>query len=221
MAEPIDPTTGRFRGIPITLCLGFVLGLLAQFICYASLGTTLGFYFAGIIATALLVPAMSLAERSVVHRLLIAGAVADGIGIVGMLGIVRSISFADWALWYVLILCWSFAMAGLAHGLEWVSRNGIVAAAIVVVLAILWLGWPIWFNRLNVGWMVSAHPLFAVNAVMPQLGVWPERPIAYQYLMRLGQDIPYGLPSSILPAGAGHLLVGAFGLLIGRVVRKS
>jgi hypothetical protein len=59
-----------------------------------------------------------------------------------------------------------------------------------------------------VNFLIRFHPLFAVNGVLKQLGDWPHWPIAYRDLTTLGQDIPYSLPTSILPACVVHGVAG-------------
>jgi hypothetical protein len=216
-----DDSPSTFPRLPMTVWLGFALGILASGVCLIAVGINLGFYFGGIIAAALLIPALSLAERSLVHRLFIAGAVTDGIAVVWLVGLFGSISILQWLLCYALLICWAFALASVAHLLDQVIRHSILASAIVVVMALLWLSWPVWLWQVDWPILVKVHPLFAINGMLSNLGVWPERPIAYQHLMRLGQDIPYALPRNIAPAVAIHLLVGSTALLLGRVVGRS
>ena len=52
------------------------------------------------------------------------------------------------------------------------------------------------------------------------LGIWSEQRIAYTHLLNLGQDVAYNLPGSILPATVFYLVIGALGLLAGRLVGK-
>ena len=78
-----------------------------------------------------------------------------------------------------------------------------------------------WLLQVNSPIMVKMHPLFASNGILVDLGVWNEWPIAYRYLMHLGQDLSYTLPRSIAPAAAGHLLMGSIALLLGRLVGRS
>lgn len=216
-----DSTARPTARLPMTVWLGFVLGLSVAGVGLLATGFSLGFYFAGIVAAAILIPSLALAERSVLHRLFIAGAVTDGVAIMWLAGLLGSLSIKQWLVCYALLICWAFALAGLAHLLDRVIRNGLFASAIVVVIAILWLSWPIWLSNVGSPALVATHPLLALNGVLSEYGVWSEQPIAYQHLMRLNQDIGYELPRSIAPAAGGHLLVGAIALLLGRVVGKS
>lgn len=216
-----DATARPIMRLPMTVWVGFVLGGIAMGLCLAVVGMTLGFFFGGIVVVALLVPTLCLAERSLVHRLFIAGAVTDGVALLWLAGLLGSISIKQWCLGYALLICWAFALAGISHLLDRVIRNSLLASAIVVISALLWLSWPIWLSHLDLPLLISTHPLFALNGVITNFGVWTERPIAYQYLMRLNQDIPYDLPRSIAPAAGIHLLVGGIALLLGRVVGRS
>jgi len=110
----------------------------------------------------------------------------------------------------VVLLSYLLALGQLTSLLRAVRVAPALAAAIVVGLGLAWLTWPVWLSpalagetRL-VGWLVWAHPLFAINAVLIDLGAWSEQRIAY-HLTNLGQDVAYALPETILPALLVHL----------------
>jgi len=91
------------------------------------------------------------------------------------------------------------------------STADVVAAAIVVSLGLLWLTCPIWLpasTGTRIDGLLAVHPLFAINGVLNDLGLWTQQPLAYRYLFTLGQDVPYTLPRSILPCAGVHLLLG-------------
>jgi hypothetical protein len=88
------------------------------------------------------------------------------------------------------------------------------AAAIATLGGLLWLSWPVWLaaalpqHPWIVRWLTSPHPLLAINGALRDWGIWTQRPIAYQYLLTLGQDVPYELPRSTLLAIVLHGCVG-------------
>ena len=198
--------------------------------CWAASGASLGLLFGGIVFAALLVPPLGLIEERMPGRLFIAAAVNDGIGLVWLIAwMAGSITFVQWMLCYVVLIAWCSALRGLTqligsvkvHHSSFIIHHSprVPAAAIVVTLALLWITWPIWLSphfsslgRPTVGWLVSTHPLLAINGAVPNLGIWTERPIAYWHLTSLGQDIAYELPRSVLPCAILHLSIGVAAL---------
>ncbi|HVT89214.1 MAG TPA: hypothetical protein VHD56_10210 [Tepidisphaeraceae bacterium] len=249
-------TENRFLGLTLSAWTGFVLGIASASACWAAVGLNLGLFFGGIIAASLLTPPLTLGEKRLIERYLVAGAVVDGIAVIWLAAVFgQQVTLSQWALCYVILIAWSFALCGLTmlilrtvclfhlarrentpgdprsvdRGLNDKSQNpsvnptlsdSTVSSAIVVVLAMLWLSWPIWLSQINTPVLISAHPLFAINGMLRNFGAWPERPIAYRYLMRLGQDLPYTLPRNIGPMIAVHLLIGAIGLIAGYTAGK-
>jgi hypothetical protein len=88
-----------------------------------------------------------------------------------------------------------------------------LAAAIVIVLALAWLAWPIWLSpalegrQTLVNWLVPAHPLLAINGQLSQLGIWTERPLMYRWTV-LNQDVSYEMPGNPVWCIAVHGLIG-------------
>jgi hypothetical protein len=210
--------------MPLSAWIGFALGVSVEAVLLALCGATLGLFFGGVVAAALLVPPMCLSEDRWLDRLIVAAAVNDGIAAVWLVPAIASpqVTFIQWLLCYLVLLSWCAALAGIAGLCARLIRHLAPAAATVTLLALAWLSWPVWLaphlaavsGGRAVGWLVPAHPLFAVNRVLLHLGVWTERPIAYTHLMRLGQDVPYELPSGIVPAMVVHLSIGAVALLL-------
>jgi hypothetical protein len=66
----------------------------------------------------------------------------------------------------------AFALAGLTAVLAAVRVAPAVAAALVTLLALAWLGWPVWLspwlagNEPLVSWLSPAHPLLAIDAAV-------------------------------------------------------
>jgi hypothetical protein len=126
---------------------------------------------------------------------------------------------------YVILVVWCFALLGIGQIISLLIRSPIPAAALTVALALLWLTWPIWLARILpdhpdlAAHLVAPHPLFAINGVLKSFGIWTEQPLAYQYLMTLGQDLPYALPQNIGPVAGLHMLLGAL-VFVGRAGRR-
>jgi hypothetical protein len=101
-----------------------------------------------------------------------------------------------------------------------------LAPAIVVLIALAWVSSPVWLARIMPAhpnlthWIVWIHPLMACNSVVRDFGLWMERPIAYRYLLTLGQDVSAGLPQSVLPSVVFHFVLGIAALGLSRVVGR-
>jgi hypothetical protein len=116
------------------------------------------------------------------------------------------------------------ALWGLAGLLGRWIRRGEVASAIAVVVALLWLAWPVWLSRtllaMNdpaalVAWLAPAHPPLAISAAL-DLGAWGEQRIAYQ-LTVLGQDVAYRPPAHVWWTVLIHGAIGAGFLMLARI----
>jgi hypothetical protein len=165
------------------------------------------------VIVALLVPSMTLCERSMARQGLVASAVNDAVGIVWLVAAIRSqTSLSQWLQCYLILASFAFALWGCPRALRSQRIPHVPAAAMTVTLAMLWLTWPIWLSRAltsgMVDWLAPAHPPLAVNGVLAHLGVWSEQAIAYRLLMNLGQDVAYQLPSTILAAVFAHVIAG-------------
>lgn len=215
-AEARCQTVPRWLGLPVMAWLGVGMGLASGVVCFWAAGATLGLFFGGMAFAALLVPPLCLAEARLADRLLVAGAVNDGIATVWLVAVFFSpVTFLQWLGCYLLLICWCGALAGLACSLNRLLRSAIPAAAGAMAAAMLWLAAPVWLAHADVQWYLPAHPLLAINGVLKNLGIWSQHPIAYQYLLNLGQDVPYELPG-IWPAAMIHLAIGVAGLVLGR-----
>lgn len=217
----------RVLGFPATAWAAMFLGGGAAGICYLATGATLGLFFGGVLFAALLVPPLSLSEQKLRDRLAVAAGLCDGIAVVWLVAVMASgqISLAQWLRCYVVLIAWCAALATVANLVascgSGSGHSTVVAAAITVTLALLWLTEPIWLGAVlshfeDQSWLARSaivHPLFALNGVLKNLGIWTEQPVAYRYLFTLGQDVPYKLPPSIVPAAAVHLLAAAAALL--------
>ena len=79
-----------------------------------------------------------------------------------------------------------------------------LAEAVVFLLWIAWVAWPIYLadalnnlpKSVNLDLLLRLNPLLVLNGVYPQLCDWSHRPLAYSTLLTLGQDIPYALPQT-------------------------
>jgi hypothetical protein len=218
--SPSTNSIAEKQSIARTAMVSISLGLLAGVISWGILGWSLGTFFAGFILAATLIPSISLIEARFLPRLFQSCAAVDGIVLIWFFAATtNAVSIIQWICLAGLLIAWMVALFGVASVLERAIRSPIPAAAITTSLALLWLAWPIWFHQ-EYKFLVQIHPLLALNGIVPHLGLWQEQPIAYRWLMTLGQDVSYGLPRSILPSAAVHAVLGALFLFIAGLKRK-
>ena len=218
MSVELENQTPKF---PPGAGFGLALGIASMGVCWIVIGSGIGLFFGGIIFAALLVPPLVLGEEKLTRRILVAIGVNVGIAIVwlGSVGF-SSQTVSQFILCYVALFAWCLALAGLSILLRSLLRRAIPASCVAIVIGIMWLSWPIWLAQYLpehqglVEYLVPPHPLFLVNSVLKDQGIWSERPIAYRYLFTLGQDVPYELPRSVVPMIALHGLIGGIGLVV-------
>ncbi len=221
-SKPISPDILRhWREM---LSVPFSLAGITTAVAWYFAGDGLGMFFGGIIAATVLAPGLILSESGGwKHRILIAGAVADGVGMVWLISLfVSPITLAQGLRGYLLLIAWVGALAGMVAILERLTRSRAFTAAVTTLGAAAWIGWPIWLAPALQGTaraglvqrMAAAHPLLVMNSVIPQEGYWIERTYIY-HLVSLNQDVALSLPSSIWPAVMIYLaLAGLAGLIV-------
>ena len=210
--------TPRWLGMPAIAWAVLILSLAVQGAVYLAVGATLGLFFGGIVFATLLVPTLCLAEDKILDRLIISAAVCAGIAVAWLAS--GSTTLAQFLNCWAILIAWCFALIGASVFVLRIFKNPIVSSAIVVTIAMAWLSWPIWLGPhlpgKSVAFLTAAHPLLSINGVLSNLGIWSERPLAYRYLINLGQDVPYNLPRNIFAMVVVHLLIGAVGISLGR-----
>lgn len=208
--------------------VGMFLAIALESACYFLLGVTTGLFFSGIVWAVLLLPPLVLTEARLRHRGMIAAGVIDGIAIVWLIAVfTSSLTLMLWLECYLVLAACGFALLGTVHIFGKLFRSAPeLASAITVLLALSWLTAPIWLARSMpahpqwTGQLVRVHPLLAMNSVTRDFGFWNERPIAYQYLLTLGQDVPGSIPESIWASVLLHLLIGCAGIGLAAISRR-
>jgi hypothetical protein len=186
-----------------------ILAVVATLACYAVSGAnSLGFYLGPVAMISLILPPLVAGARDRMHVLAIAGGAIDGIGVVWLIAaLATSTTLLHWLACYFVLVAYAMALCGLTR----ILRSG----ALVTVLALAWLSWPVWaspwVSDAAVAWFTPAHPLMAINHVMLDLGVWTQQRLMYQFTT-LGQDVPYTLPRSIWPCVIVHALIAVTAL---------
>ncbi|MGE5608020.1 MAG: hypothetical protein ACM359_02095 [Bacillota bacterium] len=224
------PTLGQLlRRWILAAAAPLLLSSLLMLLCYIATGPTLGLYFGGIAVFTLIGPALVLAETDRWNRAFVADAIVSIIALTWLLPVFQSlVGFGHWFGCYLLLAAYALALCGIALSLERLGLRPVAAAATTVLLALAWLTWPIWLapwlrgapgERLAAA-LVPAHPLFALNGYLANAFPipWPQYRLAY-ILTNLGDDIPYTLPTTLLPSLLLHSLLGTALLLLPRLSR--
>jgi hypothetical protein len=207
---------GRHRIVTYSIAFGLACGLTA--ICYALCGTSLALFFGGFFILTPLLPAMLLSQSSPWDRIGISSCIVGGIVLIWFIAISRSdvVSFSQCCRCSGVLVAYAMMLGGLALILLRIRFTPLFANAAATIAALTWLTWPIWLvpnlpeARVDsiVNFLARFHPLFAINGVLANLGDWPHWTIAYRELTTLGQDIPYSLPTLIVPCCAVHGIAG-------------
>ncbi len=220
--EAAGSSNGFPRALRIAMPGILVAGLLAT-ICLIQTGASLGTFICGLVIVAAMVPAISLAHRTWTVRLIACSSVTDTIGITWLVIVfISPVTVWQWLGAYIAMLSFAMSLAGMAWMLASFRIDRFIAATITSIVGFAWLSWPIWLSahlegdwgtRLA-GWLVFAHPVFSINALLsPPLEVWTQMPMMYR-LTALGQDIAYQLPGGVGWCIAIHTMIGAIGIFI-------
>lgn len=201
----------------------FLIAIGATSWCAWSTGPGLALFFGAVLLAALYVPFLTLMEPPAArwNPPLAAGL---GVGVCWAVALLFcDVTGVEWMRCLLICFAFSLALAGATSALTRLPIPPSLAAAVVVVVALFWLTWPVWLshglNQSRVNGLVVAHPLLAINGVLQYLGAWDRAPLAYQRLTILNQDIPYHLPRSIMPAVLVHGAIATIGFAI--TVRRS
>lgn len=207
-----------------------LLSLAAGWACYRAAGATPGLFLGGLLIAALMAGPFVAAERTWLGRALAAAGVVHGVaGVWLYVALQADMDLGLWAACYLTLDALVLALGGLAVMLRRAGAGPIGAGAIVTVLGVAWMLWPIWLSpalhgpsgERTVAWLVPAHPLFAANGVLrPTMGYWAEQGIAYHYTS-LSDDIAYAVPENVLACVLLHAAIGAVGVGVGIIPRRS
>jgi hypothetical protein len=206
----------------IVLLVPAVLAALAMLLCWHVAGNSLGFFFGGFFVAVLVAPAAIFSAECVRSGILPVALTALAIAVVWLAGVNRDeASFGEWLELGLIVLCVSFALAGLS-GLLGRYLGQTIAIAVVVLLGLAWLTWPVWLctylaksgSQKTADVLVEISPLLTTNGVLKNESPISERTVAYQ-LTNLNQDIAMSLPDSPWKCAGFHALIaaGCFGLI--------
>jgi hypothetical protein len=227
----------RIRSIALPV-IGFALALFGTLLCRAAAGISLGLFFGGLGFATILVPPIVGGETRIARRVLACVAVTLGVAAAWLTAFFDSgassgdgggLTFMQWAACVVALLAFALALCGLCSFLiDW-CFNPHLASAVVVLVALAWLTWPVWLAHALqsqhgdtiVAWLVPAHPLFAINGVLPQFDAWDRHPLAYTRLTVLNQDVFYSMPAGVLWTVVIHGAIAGAMLILCRLLRRG
>lgn len=188
-------------------------------LCRLATGATLGFLFAPVFLATIFTPALVLAHRKTALHIAAWFAISIGIS-VGWLAF-DGLRPAETFRCIFVLAAYLLALAGLASLLTKVRVTETLASAIVTILALLWLTWPVSLSRALlsphgdalVAWLSPAHPLLAINGVVRvRFDAWDRYQMAYQQLTVLNQDVLYNLPRNVMACACLHASIGIVSL---------
>jgi hypothetical protein len=207
--------------LPDIRMAGFSFLLSLSFSLYFALaiGRNLGLFFGGLVLASILSPMLIVSEHGLPHRASLLAGIITPISLIWLsCTFNQTITLGEWSRATLVLLFYSLAIAALAALLAKVR----IPPAVVVILSLAWLSWPIWLapalhgqsSAPTVAALVVGNPTFAIQGAMSQSFPvpWPQHRIAYR-LTNIGDDIPYQMPTSILPAVLIHGLLAAIALL--------
>jgi len=186
--------------VRILMVLGLVVSATMGTCCYLIAGNSLDLFIGSVLLACSLTPPLAAIAGQLPGAALTVLAVAIGIGSAWILPVCKGyIAFGQWAD-CMMVLGTTLLMAGFAVLLLMrVGCSALGSSAIITILIMAWLTFPIWLSGALSGsrlrWPVLLHPLFVINGIVPQLGFWTEQQVAYG-LTNLGQDAQYQLPQS-------------------------
>lgn len=155
-----------------------------------------------------------------------------GFGITGAVaGLVSIPLVAGWSLptaikltGLLLILIGSVCFLAIATS-RWFGRS--LGKTAATVLWLTWLTVPLTTlpSMVDDSWLAQIHcihPVVVLNCQDATAGDWTHQAIAYRWLTRLGQDVPFDWPGLIWPCATAHLSLAIACVLVGqRVVPRG
>jgi hypothetical protein len=222
------PPSPRAHELLATILTALVLSVVSAALCRAAAGVSLGLFFGGVAVATLLVPPLAAAERSAGRAVLVPAFVSLGVAVVWLSALGDLLRPNQWVACSAVLVAYACALAGACTLLAAARCNRPIAAGLVTVVGLLWLTWPVWLSAALVrpigeslvGWLVPAHPLFAVNGVLPHFDSWDRYPLAYRQLTVLNQDVFYAMPTTVWPAVLVHAAIAVAALAAAGVVLR-
>lgn len=226
--EPMAESTRSWRpagGLAGSALPALLLSIAAAAWCRYTTGPNLGHYLGGLLLATLIAPPLSVSEKPIRAWVPALGIVL-GIALVWAASLhAVDVSGWEWLRCCTVLAAYVLALAGLASLLHSLRIPIAPAAAIPILLGLLWLTWPVWLSpwltQPMADWLVPANPLFAINATLRHLGTWDRAPLAYRALTSLNQDVPYRLPGSIALACILHAIVALATMFLAAKSRRA
>jgi len=192
-------------------------------VCMSAAGPLQGGLFGACATAALLAPPLAAGSSDWRTSLLVAGGLLVGSILGPLIGLLQgNLNGPLFSTLFAVVATLVLALTGVTSLLALLRVPPPLAATLVVLAALLWLGWPVWLspwlagNEPVVAALSPAHPLLTLDAAITRQGgvSWLEHRIMYAKLTVLGQHVFTRQPTGVAAAAAWHGGVGAACLLI-------
>lgn len=205
----------RGRGLLPAILPALLLAIATTALCRVAVGVSLGLFFGGVALATILAPPLTAGEQSLRARALVPAAVSLGVALAWLTALGDLLRLHQWLACAAVLIACACALSGPCALLIAARCNPSIASALMTVLGLLWLTWPVWLSAALlspageslVAWLVPAHPLFAINGVLSHFDSWDRYPLAYRRLTVLNQDVFYAMPTTIIWAVLVHAIV--------------
>jgi len=226
--EPLIP-----RWVWPAVLPAITFGALAAVLSYRAAGPSLGLFIGPVVLAAVLTPALAAAVATLVQRVVLAGAYASATAAVWLYAAATgAITLGQWGVCVLVLFTFVLAIAGLVALLGRTRLPPSGSVALVTLVALAWLTWPIWllpqFERTTpaadhptdgeprmrhiesiANALGAANPFFAINTPVRHFQDWPHKDIAYRYLTDLGEDFAFTAFPNATWSILLHGLIGA------------
>ena len=194
-----------------------VAGIARGVCCYFIAGNSLDLFIGSAILCVLITPPLSAFAGRLPGAVLISFGIAVGCGSAWLIPVFsHAITIQQWITCVGVNLTLLLEIAMVVRLLILLRIPPTASSALVLLLAIGWLTWPIWLSNWLSGSQlrlsIALHPLFVMNHMVDHLGIWTEQQRAYS-LTSLGQDVQYQLPTSALPVIGFQLGIALLALI--------
>jgi hypothetical protein len=214
------PMSSVGRALLPDLLLSFLFSAIFSIWMLIAIGRNLGLFFAGLILSTLLAPILS--TKNPLHCIPIIVAIS----LIWLSCIFNdAITPSEWLRATLVLLIYTLALSSLSILLSKFH----IPPALIVILSLAWLSWPIWLapalhgesSAPTVARLVAGNPTFAIQAALSSSFPvpWAQHRIAYR-LTNIGDDIPYSMPTSILRCIIYHGIIAAIALLAARLAAR-
>jgi len=195
--------------------VGFALAMAASLVGVWLIGPNLGGAFWIVVVVALLAPIAASGSRDLLSALFSVSGVVVGVAMSATALLSHDAFSVGQALAVAAAaIALGASLAATVRLLLLIRFAPVLAGAVVSLLALAWLSWPVWLSpwltfASSGDWatrLAAVHPLLSINAVVQQFGFWTQSKHIYR-LTTVGQNFQVGLPSGVMKCAMFHLVI--------------